>query len=182
MTITNSIYSLSISHWNIKGLHDPIFGCKLQLPELTKIISEYDINILSKTWGCSHEINIPNYEVGVIPPNKIKDKKSGRSSGGITVIYRSNLKSKLEFTKSRTNYMWIKFLNLKSFNSLAGNADSLYTCAVYVPPESSPYFSDEIFHDLSTEISCLAKSKIPVIQCGDFNARTGNVTLYTTHR
>ena len=158
MKIINSIYSLSISHWNIKGLHDPIFGCKLQLPEFTKNISEYDINILSETWGCSYEINIPNFEVEVIPPNKIKGKKSGRSSGGITVIYRSDLKSKLEFTKSHTNYMWIKFKNLKSFfNSLTGNADCLYICAVYVPPESSPYFSDEIFHDLSTEISSLAK-------------------------
>ena len=58
---------------------------------------------------------------------------------------------------------------------MTGNADGLYICAVYVPPESSPYFSDEIFHDLSTEISGLAKSKIPVILCGDFNARTGNM-------
>ena len=86
----------------------------------------------------------------VIPPDKIKDKKSGRSSGGITVIYRSDL-------KSHTNYMWIKLKNLKSFNSLTGNADYLYICAVYVPPESSPYFSDEIFYDLSSEISSLAK-------------------------
>ena len=79
-----------------------LFGCKLQLPELTKNISEYYINILSER-GCSHELNTPNYEVEVIPPNKIRDRKSGRSSGGITVIYRSNLKSKLEFTKSHTN-------------------------------------------------------------------------------
>ena len=74
MKIINSTYSVSISHLNIKGLHDPLSGCKLQLPELSKNISEYDINILSESWGCSHEINIPNYEVEVTLLNKIKEK------------------------------------------------------------------------------------------------------------
>ena len=64
---------------------------------------------------------------------------------------------------------------------MTGNADGLYICVVYVPPVSSPYFSDEIFHDLSTEISSLPKSKIPVILCGDFNARTGNMLDYIPH-
>ena len=73
--------------------------------------------------------------------------------------------------------MLIKLKNLKSFNSLTGNADCLCICAVYVPTESSPYFSDEILHHLSTEISSLAKSKIPVI----LNARTRNILDYMPH-
>ena len=73
--------------------------------------------------------------------------------------------------------MWIKLKNLPSLEMQIA-----YTsCAVYVPPESSLYFSDEIFHDLNTEISSLAKSKIPVILCGDFNARTGNTLDYIPH-
>ena len=64
---------------------------------------------------------------------------------------------------------------------MIGNADCLYICAVYVPPESSLYSSDEIFHYLSTEISSLAKSKIPVILCRVFNARTGKMLDYIPH-
>ena len=173
--------SFSISHWNIKGSHDPIFGCKFQLPELINNITKYDINILSETWGCSHEIHIPNYEMKTIPPNKIKGKKSGRLSGGLTIFYRKYLKSKLDFTKLQTNYMWIKLNNFKSFNPLNGNANSLYICAVYMPPDSSPYFKDDIFYDLNSDINDLINSKIPTLLCGDFNGRTGSLLDFIPH-
>ena len=86
--------NISISHWNIKGLHDPIFGCKIQSVEFLDSLDNYDINILTETWGCSHDITVPNFEVEVIKSNKIKSKKSGRSSGGILVLYKKHLKPK----------------------------------------------------------------------------------------
>ena len=68
---------LSISHWNIKGLHDPIFGCKIQSTEFVDSLDNYDINILTETWGCSHDITVPNFEVEVINLTKLKVKNQG---------------------------------------------------------------------------------------------------------
>ena len=96
MTIAKTF---SVSHWNIKGLHDNIFGCKLQSAEFLKNISKHDIIILTETWGCSHDISIPNFEVKIIPPNKLKNKKSGRSSGGVIVLYRTYLENRIELQK-----------------------------------------------------------------------------------
>ena len=58
--------TFSVSHWNIKGLHDNIFGCKLQSAEFFKNVSKHDIVILTETWGCSHDISVPNFEVIII--------------------------------------------------------------------------------------------------------------------
>ena len=91
MKFTNNI---SVAQWNIKSLHDPIFGCKFQLSDFTNSLLNHDINILTETWGCSHEINLPNYGMKSVKPNKIKGKKSGRSSGGIIVLYKNHLKLK----------------------------------------------------------------------------------------
>ena len=95
--------TFSVSHWNIKGLHDNIFGCKLQSAEFKKKNSKDDIVILRETWGCSHDISIPNFEVKIIPPNKLKNKKSGRSSGGVIVLYRTYLKNRIEVIKVHSN-------------------------------------------------------------------------------
>ena len=49
-----------------------------------------------------------------------------------------------------------------------------YTSVKCMFHQSPLYFSDE----LSTEISSLARSEIPVILCGDLNATTGNMLDY----
>ena len=126
MKFTNNI---SVAQWNIKGLHDPIFGGKLQLSDFTNSLFIHDINILTDTWGCSHEINLPNYGMKSVKPNKIKGKKSGRSLGGIIVLYKNHLKSKIEFVKFHKNYIWIKLKNLRTSNVLMGNTNTLYICA-----------------------------------------------------
>ena len=105
------ISSLSVTQWNIKGLHDPIFSCKLQSTDLLNSLNKYDINILTETWGCSYEVIVPNFETKIVPPNKMKNKKSGRASGGVTVLYRKYLKPKLEFIKICKNYIWVKIKN-----------------------------------------------------------------------
>ena len=67
------ISSLSVTHWNIKGLHDPIFGCKRQSANFLNSLNKHDINILTETWGCSHEVTVPNFETKIVPPIKIKN-------------------------------------------------------------------------------------------------------------
>ena len=64
------ISSLSVTQWNIKGLHDPIFGCKLQSADFSNSLNKYDINILTETWGYSHEVIVPKFETKIVPPKK----------------------------------------------------------------------------------------------------------------
>ena len=80
-----------------------------------KNISKHDIVILTETWGCSHDINIPNFEVKIIPPDKLKNKQAGRSSGGVIVLYRTYLKNRIEVTKVHSNYVWLKLKDYYSF-------------------------------------------------------------------
>ena len=128
----------------MNGAHDSTFGCKFQSNDFIKSLTSYDINILTETWGCSHEFDIPQFEKKVILPSKLKGRKSGRSSGGIIILYKSYLKSKIEFTKICPNYLWFKLKNFSSSNILTGNTKYLHIRAVYIPPESSTYFKDDI--------------------------------------
>ena len=110
---------LSVVHWNVNGAHDSTFGCKFQSNGFIKSLASCDINILTETWGCSHEFGIPKFEKNVILPSKLKGKKSGRSSGGIIILYKCHLKSKIEFPKICPNYLWFKlkkFQFIKYFN------------------------------------------------------------------
>ena len=68
-----------------------------------------------------------------------------------------------------------KIKNLNSFNTLAGNANHLYLCACYIPPITSPYFNEEIFHDLNEDVNNFSNSQSPLLLCGDLNSRTGNI-------
>ena len=167
--------TFSVSHWNIQGLHDDIFGCKLQSAEFLKNISKRDIVILTETWGCSHDISIPNSEVKIIPPNKLKNKKSGRSSGGVIVLNRTYLKNRIEVTKVHSNYVWLKLKDYYSFNTLIDNTKHLNICAIYIPPETSPYFSGVIFDNIRDDINTFSNYDNPLMICGDLNAQTSNL-------
>ena len=65
--------------------------------------------------------------------------------------------------------------NFSSSNILTGNTKYLHICAVYIPSESSPYFKDDIFDDISNNINNFEKLKTPIMLCGDFNSRTGQL-------
>ena len=62
--------SISISFWNVKGLHCPLFGCKLIINDFVEKIQKYDISIVAETWGCDHDHNITGYKLIEIKPNK----------------------------------------------------------------------------------------------------------------
>ena len=54
----------------------------------------------------------------------------------------------------------------------------MHICAAYIPPESSPYFKDDIFDDISNDINNFETLQIPIMLCGDFNSRTGKLLDY----
>ena len=95
------------------------------------------------------------------------------------IVYRKYLKPELEYIKICKNYIWVKIKNLNSFNTLTGNANHLYLCACYIPPITSPYFNEELFHDLNEDINNFSNSQSPLLLCGDLNSRTGNIPDFT---
>ena len=78
---------ISISFWNVKGLHCPFFGCKLNIDDFVEKIQRCHISIVGETWGCKHYHNIADYKLIEIKPNKREEAKSGRASGGITIWF-----------------------------------------------------------------------------------------------
>ena len=123
---------LDISYWNVHGLHSPNFGCKLQITDFTSHLNKFDISIIAETWGFKHTYNLSGYEHFKITPNKKQNTKAGRSSGGITVFYRSSLPDSLTLIKPTKYYIWFKLNNI-------------FFCALYIPPENSAYFDEDIF-------------------------------------
>lgn len=149
--------NLSISHLNIKGLHDPNLGCKLNNKNLLQTISKYDIYVLSETWGCNHDINVPGFDKLVLRPNKRKNT-SGRSSGGIILFYKKHLSEKVQFLKQTKNSIWIKINSCIENHS--GNQKDTYLCATYIPPKNSPYYSIEIFDEIQRDMVNYSKSSL----------------------
>ena len=88
----------------------------------------------------------------------------------LTARARAGYSVKFEFMEKK---FYLK--NLRTSNVLMGNANTLYICASYIPPESSPYFNNDIFHDIREDINKFGSLNNPIMLCGDFNARTGNL-------
>ena len=106
--------SLSIGYQDVDGLHRKWLGCKI--PHIKELII-HDIRIISETWSCSHSKDIENYSYFQIEPQKSKQTKSGRSSGGIIVYYKSYLESYIDIIKRDNQYNWLK-ISKSLFNNL----------------------------------------------------------------
>ena len=53
---------------------------------------------------------------------------------------------------------------------------NLKVCSIYSPPESSNYYSDDIWEDLRNDLS---NTTIPFLLIGDINARIDNISEFT---
>ena len=93
----------TIIHLNIHGLDDNL-DCKIPYLEKTVI---NDINPLTETWSWTHDKNIPNFLTLELPPNKLDERKTGRSSGGTLIYYKNIFKIKSKSSKFRkTVFGW----------------------------------------------------------------------------
>ena len=74
-----------------------------------------------------------------------------------------------------SNYVWLKLKDYYPFNNLIGNTNHLNICAIYIPPETSPYLSGNIFDNLRDDMNTVSNYDDPLMICGDLNARTSNL-------
>ena len=146
----NNIYNLSIGCQNIEGQHNSLIGCKLQ--SYVKLVN--DIEILSETWSnCKKckDLKIEGYNLlDLIEPIKTGTKK-GRKSGGIHIYCKSFLKPFLNVVKRTKLYIWLEI----DKNLFQGLSKNLKLCAFYSPPNTSQYFSDQIWDELEMDITSL---------------------------
>ena len=122
--------------------------------------------MLTEIWNC-RDFDISGYKSFVQGPIPNQSRKGGRYSGGIALLYKSNLQKTISIVKTNQNFLWFKidkkFLNLSK---------DFYVCGVYIPPCNSKYFESEIFDQLEQDILCFSSAG-SVILLGDFNSRTG---------
>lgn len=156
--------SLSISYLNIHGLHNTL-GCKIS--DLDEFLIN-DINVFAETWTCNHDKNVPDFEHIAIEPNKLNKNKKGRSSGGLLIYYKSHLKNHLSVIKKCKNHIWID-IDKNIFHDTNSNAK---VCFTYIPPQDSPYYSDNIYEEIAEDILEFTTENEDVLIVGDFNART----------
>ncbi len=128
-----------------------------------------DIIILLETWSRldSKSYTPPNYRELRIPSIKQPNVKNGRDSGGIIVWFKEHLWQYIQPVKKGTTHIWIK---LKK--EILCLDEDLYLCASYIPPRESPYYNEDIFSTLQSEIIYF-QSLDPVLLMGDLNTRTG---------
>jgi len=103
-------------------------------------------------------------------------KKAKRSSGGIVLLYKENLKNGIHVIKNHYDTLiWLK-LDHSFFNT----SEDIYLCGSYIWGDDSPIyniFNVDLFDILENDI-CLYETLGCVFICGDFNSRVGDKKDY----
>jgi len=168
--------SFKITCYNIQGMFSSAFGEKTTNPDFVNIVYSSDIIILLETW-CRLDSKIctpPNYRELRIPSIKQPNIKNGRDSGGIIVWFKDHLWHYIQPVKKGKTHIWLKLQK-----ELLCLDEDMYLCATYIPPYESPYYNEDIFPTLQSEIVYF-QSLGSVLLMGDLNARTGKEADYIT--
>lgn len=160
--------NISLSTWNIHGLSHNTLGDKIMNKDFLNNISKIDFIFLIETWS-NADIDLPCFKAFVSNTTIPRTDKACRISGGITLLYKAEYEKHISIAKKSENLLWCKI----SKDLLSTNTD-LFICGVYIPPEKSVYFDNEIFEQLENDIiSFSSKGKTMIL--GDFNARTSKL-------
>ncbi|CAG2186250.1 unnamed protein product [Mytilus edulis] len=155
---------LKFSFLNICGLKS-----KSLAPEFSELVINNDISIFVETKTDKLDIiSLPN---GYSCFSKHRSKFK-RKSGGIVIIYKSELEKFLTFLKTNSEFVqWIQFSkDLLNDNVLMG--------CVYIPPEGSKYSSVDAFTEIENEFLHLSEPNLKNVLIGDFNAKTSTLPDY----
>ena len=158
--------NITFSSWNIHGITNQVLGDKTKNNDFLNDISYNDFIFLTETWSDT-DINVPGFKTFTSKIIAPKPNKFCRISGGISLLVTNKFEKYVTVVKESKNTLWCKI----SKNDLNLNSN-LCICGVYIPPEKSTYFENEIFDELEKDIGFFS-SKGNLMLLGDFNARTG---------
>ena len=95
----------------------------------------YDFLILCETWS------EPTVEVASYPSvvtGTSKKAKSGRNSGGLALLYKTEFHHWISVEKASPNFPWFKIS--KKYTK---TTKYIFVCGAYIPPCNSNYFHPE---------------------------------------
>ena len=95
-------------------------------------------------------------------------------AGGIILLFKTKFQSRVNIEKLTKNFLWCQI-----DKSVLGSPQDLFICGVYIPPGNSPYFDDEIFNNLESDVAYFS-TKDNIMLLGDFNARTSKIEDYVS--
>ena len=165
--------NIAISTWNIHGLSHKTLGDKTKNKDFLNNINNIDLVFLTETWSDTI-VNVPGFRAFVSDIATPNTNRGCRLSGGITLLMKTKLEKHVSIVKQSKNFLWCKVSR-----EILNTELDLFLCGIYIPPEKSVYFEDDIFDKLENDIPFF-KSKGNVIILGDFNARTSNLPDYVS--
>ena len=84
------------------------------------------------------------------------------------IYYKQYLQNQIKIIKSHKNYLWLEIDKCVFYN----RTNSIRICALYIPPQDSKYYSDEIFEELVDDVIDFSPGNEDLMIIRDFNART----------
>ena len=161
-----------IGFWNVNGLGKEKYTNK----DFIQIVQKYDILCLTETWredGKNDSASPPKGYKEVRHNRKNKNIKAKRNSGGISILYKTNLHGSVKIIdKKDENILWLKI----SKNDLGIQEDLLLGTAYASPKDSKVNKSQhatDTFEVLKTKLESFSEGQA-ILLGGDFNARLGN--------
>ncbi len=160
--------NISILSWNVEGLFKGNI-CKLDIPFIRRLISEYDVVCLSETW-CNFKFYVQGFET-YVSSRDYKHKKAKRESGGVAILVKNEIKKYIrKQISSSDDILWIKVDKAR-----LGMKKDLYICNSYLIPEKSSIFTWKDIDVCSLLDQDIARySKLGNVHLGgDLNSRIG---------
>lgn len=141
---------------------------RLDYPDFVGFVNKYDVFCVSETHTDSNDIT--DIEGFTYFP-KHRTQRYLRKSGGIGIYVRDYIAPFVTIRKNNSEYvLWIVFD--KHFLALD---EPILLGAIYVPPENSRFFSEELWNEFENEISEILSDNKYVYIAGDTNGRVGTL-------
>ena len=153
---------MNICHINVGGLYS-----KLNFESIDRFCSKFDIICLTETKTSAYDFEdtlFENYDVIL----SISDKEENLfAAHGMCILVKKNLKQHVKIIENACSQfiLWVTVdSDVIGYEFIIG--------AVYLPCVTSIHFDNDMFDDISDDIS---KFENPVCLIGDCNARTGDL-------
>ena len=159
---TETSHRLKIGTINVCGLKS-----KMNYPEFTKFIEQYDIVCILETKLDKYDkIEMPNYTF----LSKPRTDEYKRKSGGIGFFINNSLSANVVTLDSDCEYVfWLKTLDKFV------NQNEIVLGALYIPPETSKFYNNDEIFLLENDINAKCTQFENVIITGDANGHTSNL-------
>ncbi|CAB4026919.1 Hypothetical predicted protein [Paramuricea clavata] len=157
-----------LSRSAINGLKHYTLGNKLSKNDFIDNIKDHDLIFLTETW-CKEINSIPGFKAISSLTATPKSNSSWRLSGGISLLSKKEFENIISLEKRTKSFLWCRI-----DNTILDSTNDLFICGVYIPPQNSRYFDEEILDDLENDVVYFSK-KGNVMLLWYFNARTSKL-------